>query len=121
MLLIDQLAERRIAEAMDRGELNDLPGAGEPLVLDDDTLVPEALRVAYRVLKNAGFVPPEVELRREIRDVEQLLAGALEGEDRRAAGRRLRYLLTKLSQARGGEGDLGIEAAYREALARRIR
>ena len=29
--------------------------------LDDDSLLPEELRLAYRILKNAGFVPPEIE------------------------------------------------------------
>jgi hypothetical protein len=58
--MLDFLAERRIAEAVSRGELDDLPGAGRPLDLDDDALVPEELRVANRILKNAGVTPPEV-------------------------------------------------------------
>ena len=58
--MMDQIAERKIAEAMARGELDDLPGAGRPLDLDDDKDVPEELRMAYRVLKNAGFAPEEV-------------------------------------------------------------
>ena len=60
MHLFDLLAERKIEEAVSRGELHDLPGAGKPLPLDDDPLVPEDLRLAYRILKNAGFAPPEV-------------------------------------------------------------
>ena len=58
--MLDFLAERRIAEAVSRGEFDDLPGAGRPLELDDDVLVPEELRVAHRILKNAGVAPPEV-------------------------------------------------------------
>ena len=58
--MFDLLAERRVAEAIARGELDDLPGAGRPLDLDDDALVPEELRAAYRILKNAGIAPPEV-------------------------------------------------------------
>jgi len=69
--MLDFLAERRIAEAVSRGELDDLPGAGRPLDLDDDTLVPEELRLAYRILKNAGFVPPEVETLNEIAQLER--------------------------------------------------
>lgn len=60
MALFDLLAERKIAEAVSRGELDDLPGAGKPLDLEDDASIPEDLRVAYRILKNAGFAPPEV-------------------------------------------------------------
>jgi|SRR5918992_273566 hypothetical protein len=69
------IAERRIAEAIAQGELDDLPGAGQPLELDDDSLVPEELRLAYRILKNAGFVPPEVESLNEIAELERLAMG----------------------------------------------
>ncbi len=59
--MLDFIAEQRIAEAIENGDFDDLPGSGKPLELDDDSLVPEELRLAYRVLKNAGFVPPEIE------------------------------------------------------------
>ena len=54
------LAERRIEEAIARGEFDDLPGAGQPLDLDDlDPLLPEELRMAYRLRKNAGSRPQD--------------------------------------------------------------
>src|SRR5438552_8260220 len=65
MLMLDFLAEQKIAEAVSRGELDHLPGQGRPLALDDDPLIPEDLRVAYRILKNGGFVPAEVQTRSE--------------------------------------------------------
>jgi len=55
MLALELLAERKIAEAIERGEFDGLPGAGKPLHLDDDPLVPEELRMAYRILRNAGY------------------------------------------------------------------
>jgi hypothetical protein len=70
MLVLEWIAEQRITEAAERGEFDDLPGAGQPLDLDDDPLVPGELRLAYRILKNAGFVPPELEAQREIRALE---------------------------------------------------
>jgi hypothetical protein len=73
MAAFDLLAERKIAEAVSRGELDDLPGSGKPLALDDDALIPEDLRVAYRILRNAGFVPPEVDQLRRIGDLERLV------------------------------------------------
>ena len=73
--MLDFLAERRIAEAVSRGDFDHLPGAGRPLDLDDDAFVPEELRVAYRILKNAGFVPPEVETLNEIAQLERLAMG----------------------------------------------
>ena len=45
-------AEQRILEAQTQGVFDDLPGAGAPLKLDDDAMVPEELRAAYRILKN---------------------------------------------------------------------
>src|ERR1700760_4688077 len=70
MKLLDALVEQRINEAATRGEFNNLPGAGAPLEFDDDALVPEEVRVANRILKNAGFVPPAVEQLRALRDIQ---------------------------------------------------
>ena len=66
MWLIDRLAEEQIETALARGELDDLPGSGAPLKLDDDSAVPESMRTGYRLLKNAGVLPPEMQLRGEI-------------------------------------------------------
>ena len=66
MMLLDFLAETRIEEAIAQGMLDNLPGAGRPLVLADDRLVPEGLRAAYRILMNAHCAPPEVDARREL-------------------------------------------------------
>ena len=63
---LDSLVEARIERAIEHGDLTDLPGQGRPLPLEDDTCVAPELRLAYRILKNAGFVPEEVEMRREI-------------------------------------------------------
>ena len=60
--MLDFLAEQRVSEAISRGELDNLPGAGRPLDLDEDPLIPEELRAAYRILKNAGYVPPALEI-----------------------------------------------------------
>ena len=54
-------AEARIGEAVARGEFRDLPGAGKPLPEEGLSAVPEELRAAYRVLKNAGYLPPEAQ------------------------------------------------------------
>ena len=74
MLVLELLAERKIEEAIARGEFDNLPGAGRPLELDDDPLVPEDLRAAYRILKNAGYVPPEVQTLNQIAELERYIA-----------------------------------------------
>ena len=121
MLLIDKIAEARVSEAIERGEFDDLPGAGQPLVLDDDRHVPEELRAGYRMLKNAGYLPPELELRREIHEVEQLLDTVTDPGAHAAASKRLRYLMTQLSlTTRGCKVDLRSESAYYEKMLDRM-
>jgi hypothetical protein len=98
--MLDFLAERRIEEAIARGELDGLPGAGRPLALDGDPLMPEELRLAYRMLKNAGYVPPEVDRLREIVALEQLvLQGCAEAETHAKALKKLALLRTSIERA----------------------
>lgn len=58
--ILDQLVEQRIARAQTQGEFDGLPGAGRPLDLSEPPLVPEDVRIANRILKNAGLVPEPV-------------------------------------------------------------
>jgi hypothetical protein len=120
MLLFEVLAEQKIQEAIERGEFDNLPGSGKPLELDDDPLVPEDLRVAYRVLKNAGFLPPEVELRREIESIEHLLEESPPGPNRNRALRRLQLLNLKLSERGRGGKYFRIEPRYYEKLIKKL-
>ena len=96
----DALVEERIQEAIRRGDLDNLPGAGQPLALDDDGLVPPEVRIAYRILKNAGFVPPEVLERREIAELEAELAGIRDAVARQHALTKLALLRTRLGLRR---------------------
>ena len=59
MLALEWIAERKIADAVSQGELDNLPGGGRPLEFDDDALVPEDMRMAHRILKNADVPLPE--------------------------------------------------------------
>lgn len=104
---------------MRRGEFDNLAGAGKPLALDDDRGVPEELRVAYRILKNAGCLPRELELRREIADVRTLLAATADEQGRAGAARRLNCLLAQLEAARGRPLNLRAEGGYYEKLMER--
>ena len=57
--ILETFADRRIIDAEKDGAFDNLPGAGKPLDLYEDPLIPEDLRMAYRILKNSGYVPPE--------------------------------------------------------------
>ncbi|MDR3589422.1 MAG: DUF1992 domain-containing protein [Negativicutes bacterium] len=70
---IAKIAEQKIREAIENGELDNLPGKGKPLKLDDMREVPPELRLEYKVLKNAGLLPEEVTVKKEITALEELL------------------------------------------------
>ncbi|MBM3373244.1 MAG: DUF1992 domain-containing protein [Betaproteobacteria bacterium] len=115
--LLDALAERQIAEAQARGELANLPGQGQPLPLEDESLVPEELRAAYRLLRNAGCLPAELQASAELREIEALLVQAGSSEERRSLLTRLNVLL---SRRLPGARNLQMDAAYFEKLAGRL-
>jgi hypothetical protein len=60
MLALQWIAERRIEEAVSRGELERLPNAGQPLDLTEDPLVPPEMRMAKRILGNADISLAEI-------------------------------------------------------------
>ncbi len=119
MLAFELLAEQRINEALAKGELSDLPGSGQPLELGDDLLVPEDQRLAQRILKNAGYTPPEVGLRREIAQLRAELE-LLDEVERGPAWQRLCLLMSQLSLARGAAVNLSLEDRYWERLKARF-
>lgn len=97
----DALVEKHISEAQAQGVFDDLPGAGRPLKLDDDAMVPEELRAAYRILKNSGYVPPEVAALRDLREIEHMLERANDDSERSALLARFNALLTRAGALRG--------------------
>ncbi|TBL67942.1 DUF1992 domain-containing protein [Hafnia alvei] len=100
MFLIDEWAERHISSALKRGELDNLSGEGKPLQLDDDSHVPADLRAGYRLLKNAGCLPPEIEQRKEAATLASLLRGlSREHPDFIELNKRLAVLEFRLRQA----------------------
>ncbi len=115
------IAERKIAEAIRRGELDNLQGAGRPLAMDEDLSgVPAELRMAYKILKNAGFVPPEVELRKEIVSLREMLGQLEDDAERRNVRRQLDYKLLKLNLMRRRPLDLEEFPEYREKIIDRL-
>lgn len=116
MSLLEIIAEERIREAMARGEFANLPGSGKPLHLEDDVMIPEDLRVAYRILKNAGCIPPELELRKEILTLRDLLRTIENDDAKRDKIRELNYKLLKLGIMRGRTVNLDEFPEYKERI-----
>lgn len=104
---VTRIAEERIRRAMAEGEFTNLSGAGRPLVFEDETWVPEDLRLAYRFLKNAGCLPPELELRTEILTLKDLLNTIDDDKERLRRLRELNFKIMKFNMLR--EKPLNIE------------
>ena len=115
-----RIAERRIKEAIDNGMFDDLPGAGKPLALEDDSHLPEDLRIAHKILKNAGFVPPEVALREEIATAEDLLEGMEDTKAKYRQIKKLNFLVMKLNMMRGTQVTLDRNQRYEQKLVERF-
>ena len=110
------IAERRILEAMERGEFDNLPGKGTPIVEEDLSAVPEELRMAYKVLKNAGCVPPEIELTNEVASLRRMILGMEESEEKTGKLRELNFKLMKLEMTRKRPLCLDLLPEYQEKL-----
>jgi hypothetical protein len=116
MFPLEIIAEEKIREAMARGEFANLPGAGKPLRLEDDSMVPGDLRVAYKILKNAGCVPPELELRKEIITLRSLLRTIEDSEAKRDVVRELNNKLLKMNVLGKRMVNLDDFPEYREQI-----
>lgn len=104
-LLEDDIG-RALAQSHANGELRSAKNFGKPLDLGDgygDT--PPELRMGMKILKDAGVLPPEVELMQEIEKLRQSLEGAADTQDTVNARRRLtamqQQLALRMEQLRG--------------------
>jgi len=95
-----RIAENRILEAIDSGLFDNLRGRGKPLKFEDDSHIPPDLRMAYKILKNADCLPPELELRKEIVQLQDLVASLPDEAEKLAQMRRLNFLVMKLNMTR---------------------
>jgi hypothetical protein len=100
MQFLERIAENRILEAIEAGEFNNLQGQGQPLKFEDDSYVPDELRLAYKILKNADCLPPELELRKEVLTLQDLVASMEDTAEKLKQMRRLNFLMMKLNMIR---------------------
>jgi DnaJ-like protein len=109
---IERLAEQRILEAQRNGEFDDLAGKGKPLQLEDQSSIPEELRMAYHVLKNAKVLPPEAELLKDIRILEDLLKHVEDEGERRSLAKSLQWKVIRLEMLKRRSMDLATVRDY---------
>ena len=117
----ENIVEERIRKAQQRGLFDNLAGRGKPLPKDViGGTVSEDLRLSYRILKNADCLPPEMEVQREIRRTEDLLAGMVDTAERYRTMQKLNFLILKLNTMRNGSPALEVPQYYTERLLERL-
>lgn len=116
----EKIVEERIQAAQKKGEFDDLPSSGKPLVFVNDRCVSEELRLSFKILKNADCLPPEIELKKQIVHIESLLSGMAETEAAYHLMKKLNFLIMKLNSCRNGRVAFEVPQHYSEKLARRF-
>ncbi|MEO5670437.1 MAG: DUF1992 domain-containing protein [Ramlibacter sp.] len=95
---MDEEIAHRLAEAAASGELQSAESYGKPLKQAqgwDET--PEALRMPFKILKDSGFTPPEIELFHERARLRESLATVTDASERELVQRALSQLEQRLS------------------------
>lgn len=118
----ESIVEERIKAAQKQGRFNNLEGHGKPLVFEE-ICVPNDLRLAHKILKNAGFLPPEIELRKQMTEVRELMDQTDDASPKKAKlSKKLNYLMAKLDATRACNPATAVARdQYRTALLRKIK
>ncbi|MBO4296626.1 MAG: DUF1992 domain-containing protein [Desulfovibrio sp.] len=119
--VIASIAEEKIREAQAEGAFDDLPGKGRPLQYEDDSGIPEDLRMAYKVLKNSGCLPPEIQERKEISSLAEMVEHCSDEQTRLRQMHKLEVLIFRAKTRQGRSLRLAeINDAYFDKLLDRI-
>jgi hypothetical protein len=96
--LVEDHIGRSLAQSEKDGELRTARSFGKPLDLGDGyEQTPAVVRMGYKILKDAGFVPFEVELMRDIEVLNRAVAELQEGDAKRVQQQRLSELRQQLA------------------------
>ncbi len=117
----EAIVEERIKTAQKQGRFDNLEGKGKPLLFEESH-VPNDLRMAHKILKNSGFLPPEVEIRKQMAHVREIMDQGRTSEDQAKLHKKLNYLMAKLDAVRStGPGSALARDQYRTSLLRKIK
>jgi hypothetical protein len=123
MDLFHILAEEKIKQAYKDGEFDNLPGMGKPLKLDDMSGVPEELRMAYRIMKNAGYTEEETVLRKELMTIEDLIHKCDNDDEKEKLQKQLNEKLLRFNRVmskRGVQTNSAMFKKYRQNITKKF-
>jgi len=98
MNIFEQIAENRIRQAQEEGFFDNIPGKGRPFEFEDDSSTPEELRLCHKLLRNANCLPPEMELRKEVFNLRELLGRTNDEKSKLDLQRKLNRTLISLGE-----------------------
>lgn len=105
--MFEKEAERKILEAIAKGELDNYKGKGKPLPDEfwdeGNPLVPDELKQIYKILKNASILPEEITLKKELEELRDQFIKAADNSDERAR-------LSKLISMKETEFNIKLDA-----------
>lgn len=97
MSKIYDAVDEKIREAIARGDFDNLPGKGKPLDLTEWQNTPEQYRMAYSMLKSAGYSPAEVQLKNDIGALKALIKETTDKDEKRRLINKLNEAMTNYS------------------------
>ena len=115
------VAEDRIRRAQKEGKFDDLDGMGRPLPPDEAMKLPPELRMAYRMLKNSGYVPAEIAEEREIVRTIDLLEHMADESERYRQMQKLNVMIMKMNERRGRPVALEATDDYYRRIVEKVR
>jgi hypothetical protein len=120
MSFFTRIVEERIREAQKNGAFDNLPGKGKPLQIEDQSMVPEDLRMSYHILKNAHVLPPEAEVQKEIHTLQDLLKYVEEDGERKALLKEIEWKFIRLDMLRRRSFSWQTSRFYGKKLVQRL-
>jgi len=114
------IAEQKIAQAMKERDLTDSEWKNKPLPLNNDQFVPEDLKMAYKLLKNSGYLPPEIEQRKEVQRLEDLIVATEDEHERVKQMKKLSVVLMKVDAQRNFSSNIANQQDYYRRVVERV-
>jgi Domain of unknown function (DUF1992) len=121
MDFLAKIAEQKIREAMERGDFDNLSYHGKPLKLDDLTGVPAHLRMGYKILKNAGILPEEMQLKKEIVSLQDLLDACYDATERSTIEKQMNEKVLRYNMMMEKRSHRPTDQRYRAKILRKLR
>jgi hypothetical protein len=120
MDILAKIAEQKIRQAIERGDFDNLPCHGKPIVLEDLSGVPEPLRMGYKIMKNAGVLPPEMQMKKETATLQQMIHACEDDAEKKELQKKLNAKMMQFNILMERRGRTSAYKRYEAKILRRL-